>query len=389
MSRALEGIKVLDLTMNLPGPYMTWLLALLGAEVVKIENPQGGDYARALSAGGSGKSSPFFDAVNRNKKSVALNLKHPEGHRLFVELLNSYDVLVEGFRPGTMENLDLAYETLERRQPRLIFVSISGYGRESPYRLRAGHDINYLSLAGIIGMTGTRAGDLAIPGVQIADLAGGSLMALSGLLAAIIQRERTGRGQYVDTAMLDGSFSLATMIFSGVEAGFDRPVPGNMFLNGRLPCYGLYRTADGRSMSLGALEPKFWQNFCTAVGRDDLRGGQFGGPEVVAQVEDIFLGKTQREWIDFMKDHDACCEPVLTLAEAADSELLRARGMITPGTDASPRQLGCPLKLSESPVAADIAAPRLGEHTHEILGELGLSDAELKTLAEQGVIGSG
>ncbi|MCA1962035.1 MAG: CoA transferase [Desulfomonile sp.] len=386
MSRALEGLKVLDLTMNLPGPYMTWLLAQLGAEVVKVENPQGGDYARALAAGATGSSSPFFEAVNRNKKSVTLNLKHPEGRRLFLELLDSFDVVVEGFRPGTMERLDLGYDVLAQRQPRLIFVSISGYGQKSPYRLRAGHDINYLSLAGIIGMTGTRAGDLAIPGVQIADLAGGSLMALTGLLAAIIQRERTGKGQFVDTAMLDGSFSLATMIFAGIEAGFDVPGPGNMFLNGLLPCYGLYRTKDGRFMSLGALEPKFWHNFCAAVGRNDLAGGQFAGPDVVAQVQQIFAGKTQQEWVDFMKGHDACCEPVLTLTEAADSELLRSRGMITAATGGRPRQLGCPLKLSGSQPTEDVPAPLLGQHTHEVLGKLGLSADKLKELAKQGVI---
>lgn len=386
MSRALEGIKVLDLTMNLPGPYMTWLLALLGAEVVKVENPEGGDYARALGAGGPGTSSPFFEAVNRNKKSVSLNLKHPEGRRLFLELLDSYDVLVEGFRPGTMERLDLGYDVLAQRQPRLIFVSISGYGQESPYRLRAGHDINYLSLAGIIGMTGTRSGELSIPGVQIADLAGGSLMALAGLLAAIIQRDRTGKGQFVDTAMLDGSFSLATMIFSGVESGFDVPKPGAMFLNGRLPCYGLYKTKDMRYMSLGALEQKFWQNFCAAVGRNDLVAGQFGGPDIIAQVEEIFGGKTQQEWVEFMRDHDACCEPVLTLTEAVDSDLLRARKMVNTRADGGPRQLGCPLKLSSSPALEDAPAPQLGEHTHEVLGKLGLSAEDLRGLSEHGVI---
>ena len=169
MSQALTGLRVLDLSMNLPGPYMTWLLALLGAEVVKVENPDGGDYARAL---GGGQSSPFFAAVNHNKKSVALNLKHPEGRRLFLDLLDFYDVLVEGFRPGTMERLNLGFDTTSRRNPRLIHVSITGYGHDSPYRLRAGHDINYLSMAGIIGMTGTRNGQPGIPGVQVADLAG-------------------------------------------------------------------------------------------------------------------------------------------------------------------------------------------------------------------------
>jgi crotonobetainyl-CoA:carnitine CoA-transferase CaiB-like acyl-CoA transferase len=385
MGQALEGIKILDLTMNLPGPYMTWFLAMMGAEVIKLENPVGGDYARALTAGSGGKGSPYFEAVNRNKKSVALNLKHPEGKRLFLELLETHDILAEGFRPGTMERLGLGYEEISARRPRLIQVSISGYGQEGPYRERAGHDLNYLSLAGIIGMTGTAEGIPAIPGVQVADLAGGSLMALSALLAAIIQRDRTGKGQFIDTAMFEGSFSLATMVFSGVEAGMEKADPGMMFLNGRLPCYGLYPTKDGRYMSLGALEPKFWQNFCTATGRDDLRGSQFGGPDVKAQVSEIFAGRDQAEWVELLKTHDCCCEPVLTLEEAAESDLVKARDLTVTGSDGR-RRLACPLRLSGSPKPEERPAPELGEHTREVLAEIGLTDGDMDSLAQQGVI---
>ena len=361
MSKALETFKILDLSMNLPGPYMTWLLAMLGAEVVKIENPAGGDYARALAGARSGKGSPFFEAINRNKKSVTLNLKHSEGRKLFVELLKTYDILVEGFRPGTMDRLGLGFDTTSAKQPRLIQVSISGYGQESPYRFRAGHDVNYLSLAGVIGMTGTRDGQLAIPGVQIADLAGGSLLGLSGLLAAVVQRESTGKGQWVDVSMFDGSFSLATMVFAGVAAGLDRPEPGKMFLTGRVPCYGLYRTKDGRHMSLGALEFKFWENFCNAVGRKDLVGNQFGPDEIVDQVAEIFDQRTQEEWIQYMENHDACCEPVLTLDEAVDSNLVKARDMVTAGADGRP-YLACPMKLSDSPLPPDLPAPARTAH---------------------------
>ena len=193
MDRALNGLRVLDLTMNLPGPYMTWLMAGLGAEVVKVENPEGGDYLRATGASG-GRSSPFFEAVNRNKKSLGLNLKSDRDRAVFLKMLERFDILVEGFRPGAMARLGLGYERLAEIQPRLIQVSISGYGQEGPLSQRAGHDLNYLSLAGIIGMTGTRDGQPGVPGIQIADLAGGSLIALSGLLAAVIQRERTGKG---------------------------------------------------------------------------------------------------------------------------------------------------------------------------------------------------
>lgn len=385
MSEALEGLKVLDLSMNLPGPYMTWLLATLGADVVKIENPQGGDYARFLPGGTNTESSPFFHAVNRNKKSVSLNLKHPEGKRIFLSLLDSYDVLVEGFRPGTMERLGLGFDTTSQHQPRLIHVSISGYGQESPYRSRAGHDLNYLSLAGVISITGTPDGELAIPGIQVADLAGGSLLGLSGLLAAVLQRERTGEGQYVDVAMFDGALSMATMILAGIEAGLEKPEPGQMLLNGKMPCYGLYRTKDGRFMSLGALEAKFWQNFCEAVDRKDLLGVQFGGPDTVAEVRKIFAERTQEEWVQLMKDHDACCEPVIPLGDAVDSPLARERQMVSILGDGR-KYLASPIRLSRSPALAENPAPMLGEHTKDILSQVGLSAEEIDELKSQGVI---
>jgi alpha-methylacyl-CoA racemase len=384
MSGILSGLKVLDLSMNLPGPYMTWVLASMGAEVVKVENPVGGDYARAF-AGRSGKNSPIFEAVNRNKKSLTLNLKHEEGRRLFLDLLSAYDVVVEGFRPGTMERLGLGFEETRARQPRLIYVSISGYGQRGPYRLRAGHDLNYISLAGIVGMTGTKSGQPAIPGVQIADIAGGSLMGVTGLLAAVIQREKTGQGQFVDVSMFDGALSLATMVFGGVQAGLEKPEPGKMMLNGRFPCYGLYRTSDGRYMSLAALEFKFWENFCAAVGRPDLLDGHLGGPEIADEVQEIFSGRTQQEWIDLMKDHDACCEPVLSLLEAVETDLVKAGSMVrtTPDRD---RHLGFPIRFSETLPDRERPAPKLGEHTCEVLSSLGLGQEELDSLSGQGVI---
>ncbi|MGB6067313.1 MAG: CaiB/BaiF CoA-transferase family protein [Desulfomonilaceae bacterium] len=382
MSRALADFKVLDLSMNLPGPYMTWLLASLGAEVIKVENPAGGDYARAL---GGGEVSPFFAAVNRNKKSLTLNLKHPEGKRLFLKLVDICDIIVEGFRPGTMERLGLNFDVLSARNSRLIYVSITGYGHNGPFRLRAGHDVNYLSLAGIIGMSGTREGSPAIPGVQIADLAGGSLMALSGLLAAIIQREKTGRGQFVDAAMFDGALSLATMVFGGVQAGLERAEAGQMLLTGRFPCYGLYRTSDGKYMSLGALESKFWENFCAAVNRKDLIEEQFGAKEFVVEVQQIFASRTRDEWVELLKDSDACCEPVLSLDEAVNSPLAEARDMVTKSSDGR-RFLTSPIKLSDSPAADDQPAPNLGQHTHEILRGLGLTAEDLASMAQQGVI---
>ncbi|MDQ1238473.1 MAG: alpha-methylacyl-CoA racemase [Thermodesulfobacteriota bacterium] len=382
MSQALSGVRILDLSMNLPGPYMTWLLALMGAEILKVENPAGGDYARVL---GGGKNTPYFEAVNRNKKSLTLNLKHPEGQRLFHKLLSVYDIVVEGFRPGTMAQFGLDFASLSPNYPRLIYVSISGYGQDGPYRSRAGHDINYLALAGILGMTGSREGDPALPGIQIADLAGGSLMALCGLLAAIIQREKTGKGQFVDTSMFHGSLSLATMVFAGIDQGLEQPLPGKMLLNGRFPCYGLYRTADGSYMSLGALEFKFWESFCRATGREDLIAKQFGGPEIIAEVAQIFCGRNREEWIELMRDADACCEPVLALDEAVSSPAANTFGMVKHMEDGK-RFLSTPLRLSNSPVPKDIPAPSLGQHSREVLREIGLTATDCEELSRQGVI---
>jgi alpha-methylacyl-CoA racemase len=383
MSGALNGLKVLDLSMNLPGPYLTWLLASLGAEVLKVENPVGGDYARSI--GGLLEESPFFAPMNRGKRSLALNLKDPTGREIFFKLLQEYDVLVEGFRPGVMERLGLGYAQTSAAQPRLIQVSVTGYGQEGPLRQRAGHDINYLALAGVLGMTGGRSGELAIPGVQIADLAGGSLLGLVGLLAAVVQREHTGKGQLVDAAMFDGSLSLATMVQAGVAAGFDRAAPAGMTLNGAQPCYNLYQTSDGAWFSLGALEPKFWQNFCAAVERPDLAPQQFGGAEVVAEVAAIFARRSRAEWTAFWQEHDACCEPVLSLEETMASPLVRARGMLAE-TPEGPR-LASPLKLSDSPDQAGGPAPALGADTRAVLAALGYLDPDIEDLARRGVVG--
>jgi crotonobetainyl-CoA:carnitine CoA-transferase CaiB-like acyl-CoA transferase len=386
MSSLLDGAKVLDLSMNLPGPYMTWVLASMGADVLKVENPQGGDYARTLGVGTAGGSNPLFTSVNRNKRSMCLNLKHPKGKEILLRLLKDYDILVEGFRPGTMERLGVGYDVTSQKQPRLIHAAISGYGQTGPNRSRAGHDLNYLALAGIIGMTGSRSGEPAIPGVQIADLAGGSLWALVTLLAAMLERERTGKGRYIDVSMFHGALSLATMVHSGIEAGLEEPRPGAMMLTGRFPCYGVYGTKDGRYMALGALEPKFWANFCAAVGRQDLAGGQFGGPDVVDRVAGVFAEKTLGEWTEIFAANDACCEPVLTLKEAVSSPLVTERGMIRT-TENGMRQLNPPVtRHDDKDSGSGLPAPDLGEHTGDVLGSIGLTEEDIASLKRDGVI---
>lgn len=384
MTPALKGLKVLDLSMNLPGPYLTWLLACLGAQVLKLENPAGGDYCRGLGDG-SGLGAAFFGTLNRGKRSLALNLKHPQGREICLKLLESHDVLVEGFRPGTCERLGLGYASLAERNPRLIQVSISGYGQQGPHSRQAGHDVNYLARAGVLGMTGSQAGDLALPGVQIADLAGGSWPAMCGLLAAVIQRGTTGRGQLVDVAMYDASLSLATMVWAGVEAGLSPQGPAAMLLNGGAPCYGLYRTKDGGHMSLGALEPKFWRNFCQAVERPDLLPRQFGGAEAIAQVAAIFAGQDLEHWTSLLAQADCCAEPVLSLGQAVEAPLARQRGMVEVD-QAGRRHLACPLKLSASPVPPLAAAPGLGQHSAQVLQGLGYGRDQIAELRRAGVI---
>ncbi|MBU4566512.1 MAG: CoA transferase [Desulfarculus sp.] len=384
MERALSGVKVLDLSLNLPGLYLAWLMACMGAQVLKVENPVGGDYSRGLSGEGGGDS-PYFAAINRGKQSLALNLKDPAGRDILLRLLEDYDVLLEGFRPGVMARLGLDHSLLSQVQPRLIHLSISGYGQEGSLAQRAGHDINYLALAGVLGATGSCDGGLAIPGVQIADLAGGSLLGLSGVLAALYQRERTGRGQHVDAAMFDGSVSMATLVWAGVQAGIDAPRPAGMTLNGAFPCYNLYRTKDGGWFSLGALEPKFWQAFCAALQRPELLDKQFAGPEVIKEVAAIFAGRSRDEWSEFWAGHDACCEPVLSLPEAVASPLVRERGMVEPLGQGV--QLACPLKMSGSPQAPTDPPPALGQDTMAVLTGLGLSQAEIEKMADRGVVG--
>lgn len=377
LQQALAGLKVLDLSMNLPGPYLTWLLAGLGARVLKLE-PPGGDYMRRAGAVGP----LYFQAVNRNKESLALNLKHPQGVATFFRLLEQYDVVVEGFRPGTLERLGIGYEEMARRHPGLILVSISGYGSEGPYRDRAGHDLNYLALSGVLAMSGSRGGPPGLSGVQLADLFGGSLLALAGLLVALLQRERTGRGQRVEAAMFDGALSLASMVAAGVAAGVEEPRPGGMMLNGAAPCYNIYTTADGGHMALGALEAKFWQEFCRAVDRPDLLERQFD-PSAVEEVATVFAGRSRARWEELFAGLNCCCEPVLDLKEVLAGDLARARGMVS---DAGRGFLASPLRLPDSPPVPDRPAPELGQHSRQVLEQAGLSPVEVEELITLGVV---
>ncbi|MBM4323444.1 MAG: CoA transferase, partial [Deltaproteobacteria bacterium] len=317
-SGPLTGLKMLDLSRLLPGPYCTLLLADLGMEVLKVEDPEQGDYMRMMGTVRKNDGA-YFLALNRNKKSMILNLKVEEGKKIFYKLIETYDIVLEGFRPGVIDRLGIGYQELKKRNPGVILCSLSGYGQDGPYRDRSGHDINYIGLGGILELTGTKETGPLIPGAQIADIGAGALMAVLAILSAVVHRQKIGEGQHLDVAMHDGVLSWLSIHAGQYLVDQKLPQRGEMHLSGRYACYHVYPTKDERHMSLGALEPKFWKNFCEAVGKKDLILKQFiEGEErvrIIEEIKHLFMTKNQKEWTDFFKEVDACCEPVLTLDE--------------------------------------------------------------------------
>ena len=311
--RPLDGITVLDLTRLLPGAAATQLLADFGAEVTKIEAP-GGDYARHMPPLIDGEGA-VFRATHRGKKSLELNLKTTEGKGALIRLAARADVLIEGFRPGVMKRLGLDYEALQPVNERLIYVSLTGYGQAGPYAAMAGHDINYIALGGLLDITG------AIPGAQIADLAGGSMQAVIGILLALAARQKTGRGQFVDVAMLDGVRWLMTLPLAVYSATGEIPQAGATTLSGRYACYQTYQAQDGRWLAVGALEPKFWAVFCEQVGRTEFITDQFAEGNrqtaMIKNLRDMFRGKCSQEWLELFNGTDACVTLVRNVAEVA------------------------------------------------------------------------
>ncbi len=385
MYQLLKGVRILDLTRLLPGGYASQLLADLGAEVLKVEDPWQGDYLRWMKPYLPGtKESALYWSLNRNKKSLKINLKSKEGREAFFRLLTKYDIVLEGFRPGVMKSLGLSYKELQKVNPSVILCSISGYGQDGPYSQRSGHDINYLALSGALGLTG-QAGGAPVPlAVQVADLGGGALMAVTGILSAYIARQQTGRGQYIDVSMLDGVVSWMAMLYAqqGVE---DSTVKrGKGMLNGGEVFYGIYETQDARFISLGALEPKFWQAFCQAIGRSDLADKQFAhDPSVLNEVKKIFKSRTIAEWTAFFKDKDVCCEPILELSEAREHPHLEARRLFVSLSDVngnSFKTVGNPLKFPEEEEFPDQNPPSFGEQTEEVLREAKLTKEEIMSI---------
>ena len=396
MTLPLENLKVLDLSRLLPGGFCSLLLADFGADVVKVEDTGLGDYIRWSPPYYEGAElsarSALFLALNRGKRSIRIDLKTEAGKEVLLALARDADVLLESFRPGVLDRLGVGYERLRQENPSLVYCAITGYGQDGPNRDRSGHDLNYLGLNGILGLTGESDGPPVQAAGQIADLGGGALMAVIGIMFALRERERSGQGQMVDCSMFDGALSWLAMVAAQGFATGRFPRRGELPLSGALTCYRPYACADGY-VTLGALEPKFWQAWCEGVGREDLFEQAFDPPGSDAQraVAEIFAQRTRDEWDAFAAEHDCCLEPVLELEEVLQSELVRARQMVIglgqPGASRPIDLLGVPVKLSRTPGdPARAPGPSLGEHTDEVLAGAGFDPLQIAALHESGAV---
>ncbi|MEG7358658.1 CaiB/BaiF CoA-transferase family protein [Pseudomonas citronellolis] len=393
MKGPLASLKVLDFSTLLPGPFASLLLADMGARVLRVESPTRMDLVRVLPPHDDGVSASHA-YLNRNKRSIALDLKRPEAVEVVKQLVREYDIVLEQFRPGVMDKLGVGYEALKAINPKLIYVSITGYGQTGPYRDRAGHDINYLALAGVASYTGRRdTGPLPL-GVQLADIAGGSLHGVMGLLAAVIHRQQTGEGQQVDISMTDCAFSLNGMAGAGYLACGVEPGMEAQALNGG-SFYDYYRTRDGRWFSVGSLEPQFMQQFCAAIGRPELaaRGLSPKSEDQRLLKREIAIEFEKRDFADWCERFaavDACVEPMLPLSEAVEHPQIQARGLVTEvprGDGRSQRQMACPIRFSAGLPAPKHIGVAAGAHSAEVLAELGYSDEQVAALKAAGAVG--
>jgi alpha-methylacyl-CoA racemase len=391
----LSDVRVLDLTRLLPGGFCSLLLADFGADVVKVEDTGMGDYVRwappyygAEEQQALGTRSALYLALNRGKRSIRLDLKSERGRDAFLRLARDCDVVLESFRPGVLDKLGCGYAVLREANPRLVYCAITGYGQTGPNTQRAGHDMNYLGLNGLLGLTGEPGNRPIQSAGQIADLGGGALMAAFGVMAALRERERSGAGQLVDVSMTDGSLAWLAMVAAQYLCDGEVPQRGRGNLNGGIACYLPYEAADGW-VTCGALEPKFWRNLCEGVGRPDLVDKQFAPPDSQdgQAIAAVFRARTRSEWKAFNDEHDAMIEPILDLDEALESELVRERGMVVEieQPELGPvRLLGLPVRFSRTPGDATRPAPALGEHTEQVLAAAGFSTEEVASLVGSG-----
>jgi alpha-methylacyl-CoA racemase len=381
---SLEGVRVLDLTRLLPGAFCSLLLADMGADVVKVEAPGSGDYMRWYPPLVDGQS-VLFNALNRNKRSLTLNLKSDAGRQLFKELARRADVVLDGNRPGVMDRLGIGWQVLEELNPRLVMCAITGYGQDGPWADRAGHDLNYMAIAGALSLNGTREQSPHPLAVQVADIGGGGQGAAVAVLGALLEVARGGAGRFLDVSMTDGALTWLAIPFAQVQAQGE-PIPRGMHrLTGRYACYGVYECADGRFMSVGALEPKFWRALCGALDRPDLVEEQYAeGPaqeRLRAELAAVFAGRSRDHWQERLGGLEVCCEPVLELDEVAAHPQIQARGLVREfptGTEIAPQVRFQGDWRRRGP-------PGLGEHTAEVLGEVGVGPERLEELRAAGV----
>ena len=392
MSAALDGLKVLDLTRLLPGAFCSQMLADYGADVLEIEQPGTGDYNRQFAPIAKKESGSFL-LLNRNKRSLTLNLKSEEGKAIFLRLVRDADVVLEGFRPGVMARLGLDYETLERENPRLVYCAISGYGQDGPAAQRSGHDLNYMGLTGALQLFGTPATGPIVPGLSIADVGGGSLMAAFGIMAALNARSRSGQGQFVDISMADGLVSwlcyhAADHLFAGTE-----PRGGEGAFIGGAPCYNVYACSDGRHITLGIIEEHFWLSFCDLIECPGLKPEQWPSGQAARlqylQLAEVFGRDTQKNWSARLAAADIPSSPVNTMAEGfADPQMVHRKMLQTIDHPVEGRipQLGFPIKFSATPGTLRSPPPLLGEHNSQVLRSLGYSEQRIAELGAQGVL---
>jgi len=396
--RPLDGIKILELARVAPGEFCTMLLGDMGADILKIETPPADGKPDFLDD----KRRAAFAYINRNKRSLALNLKAPEGQAIFQKLATSADVIIEGFRPGVMKRLGGDYETIRKLNPRIVYCSLSGFGQNGPYRDYPAHDINYLSLAGVLGLIGEPDRKPAIPLNIVADYGGASLHGALGIMLALFARERTGKGQHVDVAYLDTTLSLlaATPNLRFFFSDGLAPRRGAGFLGGSYPYYATYETKDKKLLSIGCTEPWLWENFCKAIGRPDFvkysrLADQFvraaNAEEIKAreEVEAIIRTRNRDEWYDFLVKHDVCVGKVYDVEEVFDDPQVQARQMVVETEHpevGKVKEVGVAIKLSETPGAVRHAGPYRGEHTDEVLRQLGMSEAQIKQLRDTRVV---
>lgn len=387
----LAGLKVIDFTRLLPGPLATMFLADMGADVIKVEDPDSPDYVRDFEPRINGMSM-FYLSLNRNKRSLAVNYLNAEGKKVIYDLIKNADVLIEQFRPGVMKDIGFGYEELKQLNPKLIYVSVTGYGQNSSMAQAAGHDLNYIAIGGALGVTGKENGEPTIPGFQLADIAGGSYMAMNAVLAALYQREKTGNGEWVDVSMTDAAMPFNALQFAYYQGTKQVPAPSQFELSGALANYNVYACADGKYVALGSLEPKFWNAFCKKVNRVDwsdrflLKGEEL--IQLKQEVKQLFKTKTRNEWLYYFKGEDICLTTVNSLSDLENDAHVAERKMLLVNEHPAVgkyKTINQPLRFLVNEFENNYTAPDLGAHTTAILAEMNYSTEAVRTMLQNGI----